>query len=177
MYSKRYGKLTARAWLNREMENAHPFGMLLAGVGCMLGGIILRGCAGSPYPVILELGIGELIPPAWMMAFLWSASFFTIGCAAGFILGYRQAGGAEEKYKGCMLFLLLYAAELCWYPALFAARLVFLSALLCVLILCISIWVTACFYRVAKLAGLLLLLHDVWLIYMVILNFAVLFHA
>lgn len=177
LYSRRYGKLTARAWLSRELENSHPFGMILAGSLCMLGGIILRGCAGAPYPVILELGIGELIPPAWIMALLWTVSFFTIGCAAGFVLCYRMAGRGEEKYKGSMLFLLLYAAELCWYPALFAARLVFFSTLLCFLILCISVWVTACFYRVTKLAGFLLLLHDVWLIYMLILSFAVLFHG
>ena len=56
-------------------------------------------------------------------------------------------------------------------------KFVFISVLLSILILCLALATTFCFYRVTKFAGMLLLLHDIWLVYMLILNFAVLFHG
>ncbi len=177
MYKKQYGRMTVRAWLTAEMEASSPLLMLFAGGFLALAGIIIRVCVGSPYRVMLEMGIGDLIPPVWLMTVLWTASLFLIGCAAGFVLGYRCRGCEVEKYKGCMLFVVLAVLELCWYPTFFGASLVFLSVLESILILCLAIWITGCFYRVTKFAGMLLLLHDVWLIYMLILNFTVFFRV
>ena len=164
MYRKKYGRLTVNAWLNAEMERSNPFVMLTVGVLLTVAGILVRAWVGSPYRTILHLGIGDLIPPAWLMAFLWSVAFLIIGCAAGFVLAYRTGGCDGEKYKGCMYFVLLAVLELCWYPTLFGANLVFLSVLESILILCLSLAVTFSFYRVTKFAGMLFLLHDVWLI-------------
>jgi len=177
LYRKQYGKMTVRAWLNAELEHSWPIGMVIAGGLCAVAAILVRGFVGSPYPVMLELGIGDIVPPVWIMTLLWTASFFIIGAAAGFVLGYRSGGCDGEKYKGCMLFVLLLIGELCWYPILFGARLVFLSVLASILILCLGIWVTGCFSRVSKLAGMLLWMHNIWLVYMLILNFAVLFRS
>lgn len=176
MYKKQYGKMTVNAWLTAEMERSSPFIMLTVGVLLTVAGILVRMTVGSPYRTILELGIGELVPPVWLMTVLWTLCFFIIGCAAGFALGYRN-GCNEEKYKGCMFFVLLAVAELGWYPVLFGANLVFISVLLSILILCLSLAVTFSFYRLTKFAGMLFLLHDIWLIYMLILNFAVLFRG
>jgi tryptophan-rich sensory protein len=87
-----------------------------------------------------------------------------------------------ERFKKYSLFFFIggvgYAVlELLWYPTLFGSSLVFLSVLESILILCLAICVTLCFYRVTKFAGMILLLHDIWLIYLLILNFAILFHA
>ena len=142
-----------------------------------VAGILVRIGVGSPYRTILELGVGHMIPPAWLMAIVWTASFFIVGCAGGFVLAYRTVEDRAEKYKGCMYFLVLCGMELCWYPTLFGKGVVFLSVLLCVLILCFSLATTFCFYRVTSFSGVLMLFHDVWLIYMLLLNFAVLFHA
>ena len=177
MYHKRYGKLTPAAWLSFEMEQSNPFIMLTVGMLLTVAGILVRISVGSPYRTILELGIKDMIPPAWLMSIVWAFSFFIVGCAGGFVLAYRTAGQNVEKYKGSMYFVLLCVLELCWYPTLFGKGFVFLSVLLCLLILCISLATTFCFYRVTSFAGMLLLLHDVWLIYMLLLNFAVLFRA
>ena len=177
MHSKKYGKLTVRAWLNLELEQSNPVLMLLVGSVLMLAGIAMRLYVGSPYRVILELGVASLLPPVWLLSLLRTLAFLTVGCAAGFVLGYRERGCSCEKYKGCTFFFLLALLELLWYPTLFGAAFVFLSALESVLILCLAVGVTACFYRVSKFAGMILLLHDVWLIYLLILNFAILFHA
>ncbi|MBR2020427.1 MAG: tryptophan-rich sensory protein [Clostridia bacterium] len=177
MYKRKYGKMTVNAWLNSEMERSSPAWMVVAGFLFTVSAIVVRAFVGSPYRTILELGIGEIVPPVWIMTLLWTLSFFTVGCAAGFVLCYRVGGGEGEKYKGGMLFVLLAVLELCWYPTLFGAQLVFLSVLESILILCLAVAVTYSFYRVTKFAGMLLLFHDIWLTYMLILNFSVLFRG
>ena len=177
MYHRKYGKLTPNAWLSCEMEQSNPLIMLTVGILLTVAGILVRINVGSPYRTILELGVGDMIPPAWLMAAAWTLSFFIVGCAGGFVFAYRTAGQSIEKYKGCMYFVLLCVLELCWYPTLFGKGFVFLSVLLCVLILCLSLVTTFCFYRVTSFSGMLMLFHDVWLIYMLLLNFAVLFRA
>ncbi len=159
------------------MDRSNPFLMVAFGILLTIGGILIRAFVGSPYRTVLELGIKDIVPPAWLMTLLWSLSFFIIGAAAGFVLGYRMGGCDGEKYKGCMLFVMLCVLELCWYPTLFGAHLVFLSVLESILILCLSIAVTISFYRVSKFAGMILLFHSIWLIYMLILNFAILFRS
>lgn len=175
LHKKKYGKMTVNAWLNCEMERSNPYVMLAIGVLLVALGILVRAFTGSPYQAILAMNIREMIPPVWLMTLLWSVALFTVGSAAGFVLAYRAGGCEVEKYKGCMFFVLLAVLELLWYPTFFGAHLVFVSVLEAILILCLSIAVTASFYRVTKFAGMLLFLHDVWLVYMLILNFAVLF--
>ena len=177
LHKKKYGKLTVSAWLNLEMSQSSPFLMILLGFGLMIAAVAVRIHVGSPYPVILSLGVKELFPSVWIMSIIRMLSFFTVGCAAGFVLGYREPGIEGEKYKGCMLFVLLAVLELLWYPTLFGSVWVLLSALESILILCLSVCVTVSFYRVTKFAGMLLLLHDVWLTYLLILNFSILFYA
>ena len=175
MYKKRYGKIKVGAWLTLEMNQSSSVLMLLLGSLLALGGIIVRFLVGSPHLTILALEISHLLPPVWMLCLFWTIAFFTVGCAAGFVLGYKGGGCEVDKYKGGMIFVLLAVLELCWYPTFFGAGLIFLSVLESILILCLSVCVTVCFARVSKFAGMLLFLHDVWLIYMLILNFAVFF--
>ena len=169
--------MTVGAWLGSELERSNIIVIILIGGLAAVAGILVRIWVGSPYPSILELGIGEITPPAWIMTFLWTLAFFINGCAAGCVLSYRVGGCETEKYKGCLYFLLLCVVELLWYPTLFGSHLVFFSLLESILILCLYVITTLIFYRVTKFAGMLLLLHDVWLIYMLIMNFAVLFHC
>lgn len=175
MYKKKYGRMTLGAWLNSEMECTNPVVTVSLGVVMALGGIVVRAVVGGPHRAILELGIERLIPPVWLMAILWTVSLFTVGCAAGLVLGMRRGGYDADRYKGCMFFVLLGVLEMCWYPTFFGAGLYFISVLESIMILCLSLAVTLCFYRVSRLAGMILLFHNVWLIYMMILNFAVLF--
>ncbi len=177
MFKKKYGRITVGAWLNMEMNQSNPVLMILFGLLMMIGSILVRFFAGSPHMLLLALNIGDLVPPVWLMSILWLVSFFIVGCAAGFVLGYKAGGCEVDKYKGEMFFVLLAVLELCWYPTFFGAGMVFLSVLESILILCLSLCVTLCFYRVSKFAGMLFLLHNVWLIYMLILNFAVFFRG
>ncbi|MBQ7335864.1 MAG: tryptophan-rich sensory protein [Clostridia bacterium] len=175
MFKKKYGRMTVGAWLGSEMEQTTPALMIVLGAVMMIGGIIVRLAVGSPHMMLLALNVSLPIPPVWLMTLLWSLAFLTVGCAAGFVLGFRAGGCDVDKYKGGMLFILLAVLEFCWYPTFFGAGLIFLSVLESILILCLAVGVTLCFYRVSKFAGMLVLLHVIWLIYMLILNFAVFF--
>ncbi len=177
MHQKKYGKMTPGAWVNMELEHSSPVLMVMVAIIMAAGGILVRFFTGSPHMTLLALEITDMVPPVWLLTLLWTLSFLTIGGAMGLVLGYRNPGCEAEKYKGCMLFVLMAVLELCWYPTLFGAGLVFLSVLETVLILCLSVSVTLCFYRVTRLSGMLLLLHDIWLVYMLILNFAVFFRV
>jgi len=173
LHKKKYGKMTVSAWLGTELEHTNCLVAVLFGILLTVCAIMVRVWVGSPYRSMLELGIGEITPPVWLMTILWTLAFFINGCACGFVFAYRLRNCETEKYKGCFYFLLLAILELLWYPTLFGNQWVFLSILESILILCMSVATTVVFYRVTKLAGMLLLLHDIWLIYMLILNFAV----
>lgn len=175
MFKKKYGRMTANAWLLSELELTRPWVMLLGGILLSVGGILVRCAAGSPYARMLELGIGEMVPPVWLMTLLWTLAFFSVGCAGGFVLGLRRGDCEGEKYKGCMLFVLYAVLALCWYPCFFGAGRLFLSVLLSIGILCFAVGTTVCFWQVSRLAGTLMLLHDVWLVYLLLLNCAVFF--
>ena len=177
MYKKGYGRVTVGAWLNAEMAQSNTACVLALGILFALGGILVRLLVGSPYLSILALGIKTLIPPVWLMCVLWTVSFFTVGCAAGLVLGYRGGGWEAEKYKGGMIFILMAVLELCWYPTFFGAGLIFLSVLETVAILCLAVGSMLCFSRVSRLSGILLFFHVIWLVYILILNFAVFFNG
>lgn len=74
-----------------------------------------------------------------------------------------------------MFFLLLVGLELCWYPTLFVSALVFLAVLEALTILVLSLLVTVSFLRVSRLAGIVLVFHSVWVVYLMILTFAIFF--
>lgn len=175
MYQKQYGRIRLGAWLNAEMSQCSCAAMLLLGSLMTLAGIIVRFAVGAPHITLLTLGLDPMLPPTWLLCLFWTVSFFTVGSAAGLVLSRRGGGCEIEKYKGGMLFVLMAVLELCWYPTFFGAGLIFLSVLETILIMCLAICVTVSFHRVSRIAGIILILHDVWLVYMLILNFAVFF--
>ena len=175
MYRKKYGRMTTLAWMSAEIRQTSPTLAVIVGCLCAIAYVIVRGTSGHPYGVMLALGISDLVPPVWLMTVLRFLSFFTVGCAAGLVLGWRERGCAGEKYRAGMLFLLLVALELCWYPTLFVSALVFLAVLESLMILVLSLLVTVGFFRVSRLAGVILTLHCVWVIYLMILTFSIFF--
>ena len=177
MYRKGYGRMTFSGWLHLELEPCNAAAGRVCGSLAALGGLLLKLFSKSPYPVLLALGIGDLTPPVWIMVLLWTVSLFTIGASMGLVLSYRERGRDCEKYRAGIFFLLLLVLEFLWYPTFFGAMLVFFSVLLSILILCCAVALTVLTSRVSRLVTGVLVLHDIWLIYLLILNFAVLFRS
>lgn len=157
-----YRRMTLRAWIGRETEQTGTGWMILSGGMTLLAFIAVRTFCGNPYRAILELGISDLIPPVWLFTLLQALAFFTAGCAAGFVLGYRTPGCAAEKYRGCMLFVLAAAVELAWYPVFFSSMMVLAAVLVALLAFLLAILTTVSFFRVSRFSGILFVLHDIW---------------
>ncbi len=175
MSLKKHRKMTLSAALNIEMEQSSQFLTVFGGLFLLIAAISVRMVCGAPYQMMLQLGISDLIPPVWIMTFLCFASFFLIGAAAGLVLGYRRESVQTEKYKGCLLFVLLAMVELSWYPTLFIKGLVFMSVLEALMMLFLAICVTVSFLKVSRFSGTVLIFHDLFLMYLVVLSFAILF--
>ena len=175
LFKKKYGKITVGAWLNIEMKQSSLGLSIFVGALLMGGGFVVRFLTGSPHMTLLALHVGNIVPPVWLMGLLWSITFFTIGCAAGFILGYRDRGCEVEKYKGGMLFVLLAVLELCWYPTLFVKGLVLLATIEAMAMVFFSILTAVSFLRVSKFSGIILVFHTIWVIYLMLLTCAVMF--
>ena len=163
--------------LNLELKQSNMGIVIFCGALWALAGVLMKAFGASPYPVLLALGVQELVPPVWLMALLWTLSFFTVGCAAGIAFSCRTCRGECEKYKAALLFLLLFVLELLWYPTLFSGMLLFLSALLALLILGAAVFLSVILSRIGRLAAVILIFHDVWLAYLLILNFVILFRS
>ncbi len=173
MFGKRSLKMTARAWLSQETAQTSLILTLVVGVLTLLCYLFVRFLCGAPYRMMLELGVSDVIPPVWLFTLLQAVAFFTAGCAAGFVLGFRPVCCLAEKYKGGMLFVLTAAVELCWYPLVFGGGLVVVALLQSALALALAIFTTVSFFRVSRLAGWILVLHSVWLLYLLILSFRI----
>ena len=175
MYKRKYGRMTSSAWLNSELEQSSSFLTVFCGCAMAVAYFIVRWLTGSPYRMMLELGISDIMPPVWLFSLLQLLGFFSIGCGAGLVLGWRDCNCSVDKYKGCLFFVLLAAVELCWYPTLFGGGLMLLCVLEALLMMFLSICVAVCFFRISGLSGILLSLHSVWLLYLLIFTCAVFF--
>lgn len=172
---KRPFQMTARARLSRETAQTSTTVTLAVGVISFLCFLVVRILCGTPYRVMLELGISDLMPPIWLFTLLQAVAFFTTGCAAGFVLGNRTPCLQAEKYKGGMFFVITLAVELCWYPLLFVRAWVIAVLLQAIFNVLLAIYTTACFFRVGKFAGWIMVLHNVWLVYLLLLTFRIFF--
>ena len=175
MYKKKYGRMTSAAWLNTELEHSSLFLTVFCGILVAVAYCVIRWVTGSPYRIMLELGIADIMPPVWLFSLLQLLGFLTVGCAAGLVLGWKDAGCAIDKYKGCLFFVLMAVVELCWYPTLFGGGLVFLAVLEALVMVCLAVCVAVCFFRISGLSGILISLHAVWLLYLMIFTCAVFF--
>ncbi len=173
MYHKKYGKMTFSAWLAAEMNQSSPVLTFFVGILLAVACIAVRVVSGSPYRMMLELGISDLVPPVWLMSLLRFVALATAGCAGGLVLGYRNCGKGSEKYRTCLLFLLMVICELCWYPAIFCSGLVTVGLLLALLGLLLGICTVVGFLRISKFSGIVMTMHCVWLCYLLMLSFSI----
>ncbi len=173
MYRKKYGRMTFAAWLNAEMDETSLPMTILGGVLLAAACIAVRWVTGSPHRVILELGIGDLLPPTWVLFLMRLFALFTAGCAFGVVLGNRCSGSVGEKYKGAFWFVLMAVLELCWYPTLLVRGLVLLTVLEAILMTLFAILATISFWRVSRFAGAIQAFHTLWLFYILVLSFTI----
>lgn len=160
--------------MKKEKSGATLSYALFFGVGLVLCAMAVRFWWGSPNAGITQLGIRELLPPVWLLGFLWTLWYFALGATLGSVLcAYgKHCIGA---WRGAFFFLIMIGVGFVWYP-LFFVRLNLLLSLLVILATVAMAAVCAWQWQgLSALAGAVLWLHVIWLIYMMILQLVCLF--
>lgn len=155
-----------------------PWPLALTGAGVLaLGGIAVRSVCGSPYRFGVMLHFADVLPSVPLMTALWTVWYALLGatfCIA--LLGGRQDACARaEKYRGGMLFLAMIFLGFLWYPLFFSAGRTVLCALLLGGVLALCILTALCWLRVCRTCGVVMLVHAVYLGWLLALSVALLF--
>lgn len=158
-----------------EYYRTNKGGAVFLAILLLLIAIFVRWVSGSPLQIIHYIDARDLVPPIWLMVLLFSAFYVVSGAALGLSLGARFCPHQEKKYQGAMWLCISLALGYAWYPVFFCAKLFFVSLIFSILCFACSILATLCFSKVSRLSFFLSLAADVWLLYLMLLNFRVFF--
>ncbi|MXP10022.1 TspO/MBR family protein [Pseudoblastomonas halimionae] len=124
------------------------------------------GDAASPW--FQSLTKPSLFPPPATFGIVWSILYVMIGFAAAVVASARGAHGREVALIAWVVQL---ALNLAWSPLFFGAHRI-AEALYLLIAIDIAVLVTVVlFWRVRKLAGLLLVPYLAWVLFATVLNF------
>ncbi|WP_176591511.1 TspO/MBR family protein [Sphingobium sp. EM0848] len=112
----------------------------------------------------------ELIPPGWAFAVAWTALYILMALALAIVL---HARGARGRGIAIVVFLVQFALNLLWSPLFFRAHQVGQALVLIVALIALVAITTALFWRVRRIAGLLLLPYLCWLAFASYLNYEI----
>lgn len=112
----------------------------------------------------------KFVPPAIVFKIVWPILYVLMGVASYRILvAYKN--GEASKYPLILYFIQL-ALNLMWPLIFFKLRLVAIAAIELLLLLVIVILMTIEFFKVDKVSGFLVVPYVLWLIFALVLNFA-----
>lgn len=111
-----------------------------------------------------------IMPPGWVFPFAWSILYVMMGCALAVVLSVRVA---QARGIAIFLFLIQLGLNLAWSPIFFAMHRIMLAFGLIIAIFLWAAVATILFWKIRRLAGLLLLPYLVWLIFAGVLNWQV----
>lgn len=112
----------------------------------------------------------DLMPPGWLFGVAWTILYIMMALALAIVI---HARGAKGRGIAILLFLVQLALNLFWSPLFFRAHQVD-NALVLILVLFVTVAVTAAlFWRIRRVAGLLLLPYLAWLAFASYLNYEI----
>ena len=112
----------------------------------------------------------DLMPPGWAFGIVWAILYIFMGLALAIVI---HARGARGRGLAVGLFLVQLVLNLLWSPLFFRAHQVD-NALVLILLLFALVGVTAlAFWRIRRMAGLLLLPYLAWLAFASYLNYEI----
>ena len=131
---------------------------------------------GSPNEGIAQMGIRHLLPPVWVMGFLWTLWYFALGAALGAVL-CTYGGRCIGAWRGGFFFLLMLFAGYFWYPLFFMRQNTLLALLVLLVVLACAALCALQWQGVSVWAGVVVWLHVLWLLYMLILQLICVFNV
>ncbi|APL93447.1 MULTISPECIES: TspO/MBR family protein [Sphingobium] len=112
----------------------------------------------------------ELIPPGWVFGAAWTVLYVLMALAFAIVL---HARGARGRGAAIIAFVAQLILNLLWSPLFFRAHQVDQALALIVVLFVLVAVTTALFWRVRRVAGLLLLPYLCWLAFASYLNYEI----
>ena len=162
--------------MKNDKNNGVLPGAVLCGTLTLAAAMLTRAWAGAPYDGIHRMGIGEVIPPVWLMALLWLLWYFGLGAVCGGVLT-SHGGCSIGAWRGACFFVIMIFLGLVWYPLFFSRCALGLCVLLTVLLIGLCVLCALNWQNLSLAAAAVLYLHALWLIYMLVLQVACVFRT
>lgn len=112
----------------------------------------------------------DLIPPGWAFAVAWTVLYIVMALAFAIVL---HARGARGRGEAVIAFIVQFALNLLWSPLFFRAHQVDQALILIVALLVLVAVTIVLFWRIRRVAGLLLLPYLCWLAFASYLNYEI----
>ncbi|SFS12069.1 TspO and MBR related proteins [Sphingomonas jatrophae] len=109
----------------------------------------------------------SIMPPGAAFGIVWTILYLLMGVALAMVV---HARGARGRGLAIALFVVQFAVNLAWSPLFFAAHQVSLAFWWILLLIPLAAATAWAFFRVRRVAGLLLLPYIAWLLFAAVLN-------
>ena len=126
--------------------------------------------SGYDNPWFAALAKPDFTPPGWMFGVAWSLLYLMMGVALVLVLAAR---GARGRQAAIVAFLVQLALNLAWSPLFFGAHQIRPALFLIVAILVAAAVTTVLFWKVRRVAGLLMIPYLAWLCLALALNYQI----
>lgn len=161
--------------MNQKNNGTLTYALVVGGV-LALGGICVRLWWGTPNEGITQMGIRHLLPPVWVMGFLWTLWYFVLGAALGAVL-CSYGGSCIGAWRGAFFFLLMLFAGYLWYPLFFVRQNALLSLVVLLGVIVCAVLCALSWQGISLVAAAVTWAHVLWLLYMLILQLICLFNV
>jgi len=137
---------------------------------CVLLGSLSGLAAGSGpgNPWFDSLVKPAIFPPTWLFGTIWPILFALIGFALALVCA---AWGARGRTAAIVSFVVLFALLMAWSPIFFALHQITAALVVLVAVVVMTLVTIALFWRVRKLAAVLMLPLLAWVSFATLLNY------
>lgn len=146
---------------------------VIAGAAIILFVGFLSALAGGPTTAYRELCLPKFAPPAFLFPIVWTILYILIGGAAGAVACNHERALESEKYKGLLFFIIMMIFNFIWSPLFFGAGAYFAAFLAIIMMIVLTFFIICFFGRIYRLAGAVMILYLLWLVFAAYLNLAV----
>lgn len=137
---------------------------------CMLLGYLSGALSqsGAENPWFAALEKPAIFPPPMWFGIVWTVLYAMMGFALALVCA---AWGARGRTAAIVLFAVQFAVNLAWSPTFFGAHQIAAGLAVIVLLDVLVVATIALFWRVRRLAGVLLLPYLAWILFATLLNY------
>lgn len=112
----------------------------------------------------------SFMPPGWMFGVVWPILYAMLGIALAMILAEPPSA---RRTTALTLFMVQLALNLAWSPIFFAGHDIGLAKIVIFIMALVAAYVARQFYRLRRIAGLLMLPYLAWLVFAGALNWSI----